>query len=88
MVLEGKPTVLARNGHLVDSALRQQGLRLEHVEVAARRQNATSVADVDTMTLEPGGTIVTVLKAEKQSATREDLARLEAKLDRLLARSS
>ena len=86
-LLEGTPTTLARDGQWDTEALRKEGLRKADVQAALRRQNANSVAEVDKITIEPGGAIVTTLREDLQSATRGDIERLEAKLDALLSRS-
>lgn len=86
-LLEGTPTTLARNGQWDQEALRHEGLRRADAEAALRRQNANSVRDVEEVTIEPGGAIVATLREDLQSATRADVARLEAKLDAILARS-
>lgn len=86
-VLEGTPTTLARDGVWDDRALRHEGLRKADAEAALRRQNANSVHDVAQVSIEPGGAIVATLREDLQSATRADIARLEAKLDALLSRS-
>jgi len=86
-LLEGTSTTLARDGHWDNEALRKEGLRKADVQAALRRQDANSVADVDKITIEPGGAIVTTLRQELQSATRGDIERLEAKLDALLSRT-
>lgn len=83
-LLEGTATVLARGGEWLPDALRREGLRLADVDAALRRQNANSVKEVDTVSIEPGGAIIATLRPEQESATRDDIARLEAKLDRLL----
>jgi uncharacterized membrane protein YcaP (DUF421 family) len=85
--LEGTPTVLARDGHWIDEALRHEGLRKADAEAALRRQNANSVSDVESASIEPGGAIIATLREDLQSATHEDIARLEAKLDALLAQA-
>jgi uncharacterized membrane protein YcaP (DUF421 family) len=83
--MEGTPTVLARDGRWLPAALRHEGVRKSDMEAALRRQNAYSVEDVEKVSLEPGGTIVVDLRPDLVSATRADIERLEAKLDRLLA---
>ena len=85
-LLEGTSTTLARDGRWDPTALRREGLRQADVEAALRRQNANSIDDVETVSIEPGGAIVTELRPELQSATHADVARLEAKLDELLRR--
>jgi uncharacterized membrane protein YcaP (DUF421 family) len=86
-LLEGTSTTLARDGSWVPKALQREGLREADVVAALRRQGANSLDDLAELTIEPGGAIVTTLRADLQSATRGDVARLEAKLDALLARS-
>ena len=86
-MLEGTPTELARDGRWDEGALRHEGLRKADAEVALRRQNANSVEEIEVVTIEPGGAIVATLRADLQSATRADVARLEAKLDTLLAQN-
>jgi len=84
-ILEGTGTELARDGAWVEDSLRQEGLRRADVEAALRRQNANSVRETEVVTIEPGGAIIATLREDLQSATHADIARLEAKLDALLA---
>jgi uncharacterized membrane protein YcaP (DUF421 family) len=86
-LLEGTPTTLATDGSWDDAALRREGLRKADAEAALRRQNANSISDVQEVSIEPGGAIIATLRDDLQSATHADIARLEAKLDRLLARA-
>jgi uncharacterized membrane protein YcaP (DUF421 family) len=83
-VLEGTTTVLARAGAWLPDAMRREGVRTADLEGALRRQNAYKIEDVAELKLEPGGTVVVDLKPELENATKADVARLEAKLDRLL----
>jgi uncharacterized membrane protein YcaP (DUF421 family) len=85
-LLEGTSTTLARDGQWDRDALRKEGLRKADVEAALRRQNANRVEDTQQVSIEPGGAIITTLRDDLQSATHADIARLEAKLDALLAR--
>lgn len=84
-LLEGTPTTLAADGQLDDGALARLGLRRADVVLALRKQGAMSLDDVDRAVLEPGGSILLTLREHAEPATRADVARLEAKLDRLLA---
>jgi uncharacterized membrane protein YcaP (DUF421 family) len=85
-LLDGTPTILASGGQWDDAALRREGLRKVDVDAALRRQNANSVADVDKVSIEPGGAIITTLRRGQESATVDDIRRVEEKLDLLLAR--
>jgi uncharacterized membrane protein YcaP (DUF421 family) len=87
-LLEGTPTVLASRGRWDLRALQREGLRKADVDAALRRQNANDVEDTESVSIEPGGAVVATLLPERESATREDVERLEAKLDALLARSA
>ena len=84
-VLEGEAEELARDGRLDDEAIQRLGLRPSDVEAAIRRQGASTLAEVARASLEPGGAIVVRLQPEAEGATKADIARLEAKLDRLVA---
>jgi len=83
-IVEGTPTVIARDGEWDAEALRAEGLRRADAESAMRRQNATSVKDLESLSIEPGGSMVAELRPAAQTATKADIERLEAKLDALL----
>lgn len=85
-VLEGTPTVLVRDGAIDHAAVDRLGLRDADVVSALLRQGADRLDDVAEASLEPGGTISMRLKDTALDATKEDVARIEAKLDELLAR--
>jgi uncharacterized membrane protein YcaP (DUF421 family) len=83
-LLEGSATAIAQDGHLDADALARLGLRPADVELALRKQGAMSLADVKEAVLAPGGSILLTLREGASPATRADVERLEAKLDRLL----
>jgi len=82
-VFEGMPTVLIQDGKLDRRAVNRLGLREEEVMTAIHRQGASTLDEVEQATLTPGGGILVELRPEAMDATKGDLARLEAKLDRL-----
>jgi uncharacterized membrane protein YcaP (DUF421 family) len=86
-IFEGTPTVLVKDGKMLDHALHREGLRAADVEASVRRQGASDLSEVETASLEPGGAITVVLRDDARNATAGDVARLEAKLDALLAAS-
>lgn len=86
--LEGRPTVLAEDGHWDREALVKQGIRISDVEAVIRRQGADNVGELKQLLLEPGGAMIAMLRPEEEGASRADIARLEAKLDALLKRES
>ena len=85
-LFEGGATLLVENGTVDHGALLRLGLRHADIEVAVRRQGADHVGQVERASLEPGGTLLVNLRQEDHDATRSDIARLEAKLDELIAR--
>ena len=102
-IMEGTPTVLARDGQWDRQTLRRLGLREADIEAALRRQNANDVSEARRVTIEPGGAVVATVAPEYQTPTKADVdrlaarlrlaegetvARLEAKLDELLARTA
>jgi uncharacterized membrane protein YcaP (DUF421 family) len=84
-LVEGTATTLVEDGRMDRPALQRLGLREADVELALRRQGAMSIEDVATASLEPGGSILLTLRDDANPATKADVRRLEAKLDRLLS---
>jgi uncharacterized membrane protein YcaP (DUF421 family) len=88
-LMEGTSTVLARHGVWDQRALRREGLRKADVDAALRRQNANDVGETESVSLEPGGAVGAAQRPQPHNApppaTRQDIERLEAKLDALLA---
>ncbi|MEU0569822.1 YetF domain-containing protein [Nonomuraea sp. NPDC005983] len=82
-LIEGQPTVLARDGHYLDRVLRRTGLRRADVDTSIQRQGGTHVSDTSLVTLEPGGSVLVRLRPEEVDATRGDVDDLRARLDRI-----
>ncbi|MGR6915194.1 DUF421 domain-containing protein [[Actinomadura] parvosata] len=82
-LVEGSPTVLARDGGYVRSALRRLGVRQADLDVAIQLRGGTSVADTSLVRLEPGGAVLVRLRPEEENAERGDVAELGTRLDRI-----
>ncbi len=54
-VLEGTPSVVIRNGAVLDQMLRMQRMTTQELEEAAREQGIRDLADVELGVLEPDG---------------------------------
>ena len=80
-ILQGTPTAVIEDGKLIPRALRRLSLRPEEVEHAIRIQNGDNVAEVGDGWMEPSGQLVLSLKPEEQSASKGDIAHLNARLD-------
>jgi uncharacterized membrane protein YcaP (DUF421 family) len=88
-LFEGKPTVLIQQGHIIKKALAQELLTRAELMTVLHRQGFDSLTEVETCTLEPGGTfyIQRKLPAQDEVAHDEvmrDLAEIKGRLDRLL----
>lgn len=86
-LFEGGPTVLVTDGQLHRATVKRLGLREEDVVQAVRHQGANDIEEVKEAVLEPGGSIVVVLRDDEENATKADIQRLEAKLDALLSKA-
>jgi uncharacterized membrane protein YcaP (DUF421 family) len=82
-VFEGKPTTIITDGHFITSALRRLALRPGEIDHAIRVQNGDDVSDIGNGRVEPSGQLVLSLKPAEQSATKGDVAHLNARLDRI-----
>jgi uncharacterized membrane protein YcaP (DUF421 family) len=83
--MEGSEDRLVEGGAFIHDQLRKLGIRTADLEVALRRQGAESVVQVERADLYPSGAILVDLRPEARGASREDVERLEGKLDRLAA---
>ena len=89
-VVEGRPTPVVRDGEVIDGALDRLGMTRGELNWALRHQGADSVEEVETATLDPGGSLTVDLKDEEQALSqgefRAEMARLHARLDALASR--
>lgn len=83
-LFEGRQTLIVENGEVDEHSLDRLGLRRGDVITALRRQGATNLAQVRRAWIYPGGAVLVELRHDAEPATVGDLARLEAKVDRLL----
>ncbi|WP_243085372.1 YetF domain-containing protein [Streptomyces sp. 891-h] len=79
-LLEGKPTTVIEDGHIVRRAMRRLGLRTGEVEEVVRLQTGGTVKTVEHGSLEPDGRLLVVPSPEAQQATRADIDRLAERL--------
>jgi uncharacterized membrane protein YcaP (DUF421 family) len=84
-LFEGTDTAVIVNGAVDRGAVRQLGLRRHELDHAVRLQNGDDISDVQTGVFDPDGQLIITLKHEARDASKADIARLEAKLDRIEA---
>ena len=79
-ILEGKATVIIKDGKFLPRAARRLSLRPVDVDRAIRVQNGDDIREVATGVMEPNGQLVLTLKEAEQSASKGDIAGLTAQL--------
>jgi uncharacterized membrane protein YcaP (DUF421 family) len=82
-LVEGDPDVLIENGKIKHERLKKELITMSELETAAHRQGFSSLDEVDSAVLEPGGTIAFIGKKPGPEAERH--AELVAKLEQLTA---
>jgi len=82
-VLQGTPTPIIKDGHLISGTLRRLALRPSEVDHAIRVQNGDGVSDIADGRMEPSGQLILSLKSEDQSATKGDITHLNTRLDKI-----
>jgi uncharacterized membrane protein YcaP (DUF421 family) len=82
-LFDGRPTTVISDGHVVGRALRHLGIRRGELDHAVRMQNGDDIAEMQRGSLEPGGQLVLTLKRAEQSATKADIAEVNARLSRI-----
>lgn len=85
--VEGRPTVVVRDGALIEGSLDRLGVNASELQTALRRQGADGIDEVDLATFDPGGSITVDVKRAEQALSYGEftaaMARLEARLDSL-----
>ena len=82
-IFEGSATTVIRDGTAVGRALRHLGIRSSELDHAVRMQNGDDISEIATGSLEPTGQFVLTLKPGEQSATKDDIGDLTARLRRI-----
>lgn len=78
-IMEGTPTVLVDHGITLDQNLRRYRISTEELAAATRRQGARTLADVESVVLEPNGAL-TVEQQDPFGPLIQRLDRIEAML--------
>ncbi|GAA0327337.1 DUF421 domain-containing protein [Bacillus carboniphilus] len=72
-VVSGTPTVVIKEGKIIESAMRQSRLDLDSLTAMLRQKNIFSMADVEYAVLETNGNISVLRKEERQTITKKDM---------------
>ena len=83
-IIEGTGSVLIEHGRVIDAALAREEITGEQLLVAAQRQGAAGLEEVERAVLEPSGALV--IEKRRPSPEERAIAELSAKVDALAAR--
>jgi len=82
-IIEGKPSVLVRNGHLCKDALAKELITVSELKTLARRQGFEGLHEVESCILEPGGAFIMKRKCPSDEQMKHEA--LVNRLDALAA---
>ncbi|WP_131917807.1 DUF421 domain-containing protein [Heliophilum fasciatum] len=71
--LDGSPTLIIRDGQLLDDEMRRTRYNLNDLLAQLREKDVFNIADVEVALLETSGKLSVLLKSQKRPATPEDL---------------
>lgn len=80
-LLEGRPTVIIRNGQIDDREMRKTRYSMSDLLTQLREKNIANVGDVEFAILETSGKLSVFPKAETRPVTREDMGISVARFD-------
>ena len=81
-MIEGRPTVLIRDGKMDKKQLARELLSVSELEVVARRQGFDSLREVDNCVLEPGGAFT--FRRKVPSTDEQQHGEVTARLDAIM----
>ncbi len=71
-VLEGRPTVLINEGHVIHKALAKELLTVGELRTVAHRQGFATLHEIERCVLEPGGTFSIVAKKPRETVRQHE----------------
>lgn len=83
-ILEGKPSVLVKDGHLCKRELAKELITVSELQTVARRQGFDGLREVDSCVLEPGGAFVMRRRCPSDEEVKHQ--GLVERLDEMIAR--
>jgi uncharacterized membrane protein YcaP (DUF421 family) len=66
---EGQPTLLIKNGHILEENLKKERLSVDELMIHLRQKNAFKISDIDTALMETNGIVNVLMKSELQPVT-------------------
>lgn len=75
-LIEGTPTVLVQEGHILDAAVRREGVERSQIEMAIREHGIDGIGDVRLAVMEIDGSISVVPKGSTVIRTRRHVRQI------------
>lgn len=72
-VLDGQPTILVKQGKILEKALGKQHLNIDDLSMMLRNKGVFSPEDVEFAILEPDGQLSVLIREENRPATKKDM---------------
>ncbi|AIQ37600.1 MULTISPECIES: DUF421 domain-containing protein [unclassified Paenibacillus] len=72
-ILDGQPTILVKQGKILEKALAKQHLNIDDLSMLLRNKDVFSPTDVEVAILEPDGQLSVLKKEEMLPATKKDV---------------
>lgn len=72
-ILDGQPTILVKQGKILEEALAKQHLNIDDLSMLLRNKDVFSPEDVEFAILEPDGKLSVLIKEELLPATKKDI---------------
>jgi len=73
VLMDGQPTIVIKQGLILEAALRKQRLNLDDLSMQLRLNQVFSIMDVEYAILEPNGALTVMKKSSKKPVTKEDM---------------
>ena len=73
VLMEGEPTIIIKDGKILENSLRSLRLSIDDVNMLLRNQKIFSVKDVDYAIFEQNGKISVLKKVDQQNITKKDM---------------
>lgn len=71
--LEGKPTIIIRNGHMDRNAMKKEKMDIDMLQNLLRQKDVFSIREVEFAILETDGTVSVLKKSQYATPTMEDM---------------
>ncbi|MCL7745841.1 DUF421 domain-containing protein [Halalkalibacter alkaliphilus] len=76
IVTEGHPTILIKNGKILEENLKKENLTVDEMMISLRQKDFFKLSDIETAVMEKNGQISVMKKSELQPLTPKDIGKI------------